>query len=116
MDNAASGIRQKALALHLDATMYGTLAARAGNVNGLSESACGVGGTLKPAWYYHLTLSCRGILQSRHRPESHSEKRYAFSAHEISVRDRRIDEFWNAGWRLFVTTAGRAESSAAACD
>ena len=49
---------------------------------------------------------CRGVSQGKTSPAYHSEKTYDFSALYICVRDRRVDEFWDAGWRAFVTTTG----------
>ena len=45
------------------------------------------------------------------QPGYQSEKTYDFSALYISVRNRRIDEFWDAGSRAFVTTTGISTSA-----
>ena len=50
---------------------------------------------------------CRG----QNGPASHSEKTYDFSALYISIRNRGVDEFWNTGWRAFVTTTGTCRSA-----
>ena len=44
-------------------------------------------------------------------PENHSDKTYEFPALYISIRNRRVDEFWNTGWRAFVTTTGTCRSA-----
>ena len=44
-------------------------------------------------------------------PPNHSEKTDDFSALYICVRDGRVDEFWDAEWRAFVTTAGTCKSA-----
>ena len=40
---------------------------------------------------------CRGVSQNKTSPEYLSKKTYDISALYISVRNRRIDEFWDAG-------------------
>ena len=57
------------------------------------------------------TFVCRSISQVTDQPGYQSEKTYDFSALYISVRNRRIDEFWDAGSRAFVTTTGISRST-----
>ena len=54
---------------------------------------------------------CRGVSQGKTSPAHHSEKTYDFSALYICVRNRRVDEFWNAGWRRFGTITGTCRSA-----
>jgi hypothetical protein len=52
-----------------------------------------------------------GRLTKGDGPESQSEKTYEFPALYISIRNRRVDEFWNTRWRAFVATSGRCGSA-----
>ena len=72
------------------------------------QSAAGGGGSSsvpEPATTLQLAVSvsasvmfvCRSSQRPHGRPASHSEKTYGFPALYISIRNRRVDEFWDAG-------------------
>ena len=58
--------------------------------------------TYSPYMDCSKTFLCRVIWPSQNGHQSQSEKTYGFSALYMSVRIRRVDEFWNAARRSFI--------------
>ena len=51
--------------------------------------------------------------RSSHTSENHTtSQRQAFIRDDyIGIRNRRVDEFWNTGWRAFVATTGTCRTA-----